>query len=130
MFLRLFLLCSVCGNVGRTVYTKPDPARIPYENRKDYQLVANRSHIAFLEYDTAAPTQRLVANGYHIVFLEYNQLVANGSHMRQMESDRGVDGPVGGLALLYMPNDRGGYFRPVNHFGNQQGAGSLCVYVV
>ena len=120
----------MCGNVGRTVYTKPDPARIPYENRKDYQLVANRSHIAFLEYDTAAPTQRLLANRSHIVFLEYNQLVANGSHMRQMESDRGVEGPVGCLALLYMTNDRGGYFRPVNHFGNQQGAGSLCVYVV
>ena len=130
MFLRLFLLCSVCGNVGCKVYTKTDPARIPYENRQQNQLLANRSHIAFLECGTDTPAQRLVANSYHIVFLEYNQLVANGSHMRQMESDRGVEGPVGGLALLYMANDRGGYFKPVNHFGNQQGAGSLCVYVV
>ena len=101
-----------------------------YENRKEYQLVANRYHIAFLECGTDTPAQRLVANRYHIVFLECNQLVANRSHMRQMESDRGAEGPVGCLALLYMPNDRGGYFRPVNHFGNQQGAESLCVYVV
>ena len=43
---------------------------------------------------------------------------------------RGVEGPVGYPALLYMTNDRGGYFKSVNHFGNLQGAEALYVYVV
>jgi len=77
------------------VYTKTDPARIPYENRQQYQLVANRYHIAFLECGTGTPAQQLLANRSHIVFLECNQLVANGSHMRQMESDRGGRGASG-----------------------------------
>ena len=95
MFLRLFLLCSGCGNVGCKVYTKTDPARLPYENRQQNQLLANRSHIAFLECGTGTPIQRLLANRSHIAFLEYNQLVANRSHMRQMEYDRGGRGASG-----------------------------------
>jgi len=40
---------------------------------------------------------------------------------------RGVEGPVGCPALLYMTNDRGGYFKSVNHFGNLQGVEALYV---
>ena len=95
MFLRLFLLCSGFGNVGCKVYTKTDPARMPYENRKEYQLLANRYHIAFLECGTDVPVQRLVANRSHIAFLEYNQLVASGSHIAFLEYDEGGRGASG-----------------------------------